>query len=131
MLSLAGSVNNGELKSSSTSLFVIHDASFHFNNAIFKSTSVCSTDRDREKEEKCLGLVGSRERWSRPWGWRQKEAPRVAAAAVKVMISPADQTFTTELTTVARCSRSASMASAAFMKFIANFVTSIGTRVST
>ncbi|KAM1152293.1 hypothetical protein ACFX2J_034755 [Malus domestica] len=123
LLSLAGSVNNGELRNNSTSLFVIHDANFHFNSAIFKSTSVCSIDRDQENEEECLGSVGSRERWSRPWGWRRREAPRVAAAAVKVMISPSDRTFTAELTTVTRCSRSASMASAASMKFVANSVT--------
>ncbi|KAM1590891.1 hypothetical protein ACFX15_034262 [Malus domestica] len=117
LLSLAGSVNNGELRNNSTSLFVIHDANFHFNSAIFKSTSVCSMDRDRENEEECLGSVGSRERWSRPWGWRRRETSRIAAAAVKVMISPSDRTFTAELTTIARCYRSASM------KFVANSMT--------
>lgn len=54
----------------------------------------------------------------------------VAAAAVKVMISPADLTFTAEPTTEARCSRSAPMASAASTHWAATNVAADATAVS-
>lgn len=58
------------------------------------------------------------------------EYVQVAAAAVRVMISPADRTLTAELTTEARCSRSAPMASAASTHCAATSVAAEATAMS-
>ena len=54
----------------------------------------------------------------------------MAAAAVKVMISPADRTLTADPTTEARCSRSAPIASAASTHWAATRVAAEATAMS-